>query len=96
MDQLDEQEMYKEVLEADLDQHKEALAEMSRELAEKNCVIEAQEYLILSATEETQDLANLIAGKEHMISTLLGQIEQSDIGDIERANAKKRKIGSRS
>jgi hypothetical protein len=76
VDQLEEQVFYKEVLEDDLDQHKETLIGKMRELAEKDCVIEAQEYLLLSAREEVQDLADANAKKDQTISQLRSQVTQ--------------------
>ena len=93
VDQLDDQVFSKEVLEVELDQHKEALAEVSKELAEKNCIIEAQEYLLLSAREETEKLIDETADKDHLISSLLAQPGQSGMEESYGERAKKRKIG---
>lgn len=83
--------LYKVVLETDLDQHKKTLADATRELAEKSCVIEAQEYLLFSAKEEVQDLAKANAEKDQIISNLRFQIEQAGIENIGHEVGKKRK-----
>lgn len=85
-DQLDEQVFYKDVLEMDLDQHKETLADMTRELAEKNCVIQAQECLLLLAGEEAQKLADANATKDQIISDLRLRIESIETIDYEETN----------
>jgi hypothetical protein len=69
------------VLEMDLDQHKETLAE-------KNCVIEAQGCLLLLAREEVQELADANAKKDQIISNLRLHIEGIERIDHEE---KKRK-----
>lgn len=61
--QLDEQEFYRKVLEMDLDQHKEVLADAIRELAKKG-------YLLSLARDEVQHLANANAEKDRIISAL--------------------------
>lgn len=87
VDELDEQVFYKDMLEVELDQHKETLAE-------KNTVIEAQEYLLFSAKEEVQDLANANAEKDQVISNLLVQIEQNGRESTDNERPRKRKIAS--
>ena len=81
--------LYKDVLEMDLDQHKETIADITRELAEKTSIIEAQDVLLACAGEEAQDLANTNAEKEQMILTLQELVETSNPNDTV---GKKRKI----
>ena len=72
-----------------LDQYKEALADITRQLAEKSCVIKAQEYLLLSAREKIQDLTNTIAEKEELLSRLGLETE---LDKTDSARLKKRKF----
>lgn len=92
VDQLDEQVLHKDVLENDLDHHKQTLIETMRELAEKNCVIEAQEYLLFSAREEVQDLVNANAKKDLTISHLRSQVAHGGIANMDYEGTKKRKL----
>lgn len=80
VDRLDDQMFYTDVLEMDLDQHKDTLADAAKELAEKDCVIEAQEYLLFTARE---DLANAIAEKDEII-------QQSSIGSLDHEEERNR------
>ena len=89
MDRLDEQMFRKDVLEVDLDQHKETLADMTRELAEKTSIIEAQNVLLACAGEEAQALADANAEKEQ---TILSLRELVEIGNAKDTIGKKRKI----
>jgi hypothetical protein len=93
-DQLDEQLLHRELLEMDLDQHKETLAvkvlelnEKAKELDEKEHIIKAQDFLLVCAHEEAQGLANTNSEKDHIISTLYRQMDGNGI-----ETGKKRKI----
>ena len=92
VDRLDDQSFHQDVLEMDLDQHKEVLADTVAQLSEKACVVEVQEYLLLSAREEVQDLANVLAEKEELISRLSVQPGRTDATESDVGTSKKRKV----
>ncbi|KAK3933648.1 hypothetical protein QBC46DRAFT_275361 [Diplogelasinospora grovesii] len=94
---LDEQSFHRDMLEINLDQHKETLASKLREIAEQQCVIQAQGFLLDCAKEEAQNLAVAISEKDRTIANLHIQIRQRDVknaGNDGSASEKKRKIGS--
>ena len=87
-ERLDEQSMDMDLLAMDLDHHKETLATVLRDLAEKQGVVQAQGFLLHSAREEVQSLLTANAEKDRMMSDLRAQMEQSTVED----GRKKRKL----
>ncbi|KAK3933681.1 hypothetical protein QBC46DRAFT_414587 [Diplogelasinospora grovesii] len=96
-ERLNEQSFHRDMLEIDLNQHKETLASKLREIAEQQCVIQAQGFLLDCAREEAQNLAIAISEKDRTIANLhiqIGQRYVKNAGNDGSASRKKRKIGS--
>lgn len=91
-ERLDEQSVDKEMLEINLDQHKEDLVTKLRELDNKQYVIAAQGFLLNCAREEVQGLFAANSEKDQTISDLRVQIQRESTTNEGSTGGKKRKI----
>lgn len=73
---LDEESLKREMAEANLYSHKEALLEKSNELQERDQTIETQNTLLAFAWAESQNNSASIRDQNQRISFLTNQIEQ--------------------
>jgi septal ring factor EnvC (AmiA/AmiB activator) len=87
---LEEQSIDKDLLEMDLDHHKDTVAKLLSELADKQYVVETQGFLLECAREEVQSLITASAEKDRAMSDLRAQIELSTVDD----GRKKRRLAS--
>lgn len=94
-EELDGERLKREILEADLYQHKEALIEKARELNERDQTIDTQNSLLGFAWTETQNMASTQRDKNRTIEQLRGYVaelikpELSD-GTTEASSKRKR------
>ncbi|KAH7012601.1 uncharacterized protein B0I36DRAFT_355996 [Microdochium trichocladiopsis] len=88
---FDEQVMRNDILQMQLDQHKETMAEMVRDASDKDYVIAAQEFLLGAANDEVNNLGRSITEKNGLLAAFQA-LDQQDQTDQGQPQTKKRKI----
>lgn len=76
--QLDEESFKRETLEFELNQHKEALSEMLKEIARRNQTIDTQNCLLGRAWSDSQNMASAQRRNEALINSLRIRIRETD------------------
>ncbi|ODA75759.1 hypothetical protein RJ55_08729 [Drechmeria coniospora] len=96
LEKLDGEVFKKEILEADLHQHKEALIEKTRELHERDQTINTQNCLLGFAWAEAQNMTSAQREKNKTIEQLRGYIEEitksTSPGRADERVSKKRRL----
>ncbi|KXJ84641.1 hypothetical protein Micbo1qcDRAFT_170078, partial [Microdochium bolleyi] len=91
-EELDEHALKEELLEIQVDQHKETLAEIVRDNSDKDYVIATQEFLLGAARDEAEDLGKCVLEKNGLLAALQAS-EQYGIAEESEPQTKKRRLG---
>lgn len=86
---LNEENMKRELLETELDQHKTYLQDRIVEVEEKDRTISTQSFLLNFAWEDAQEKENLIC---HLRNQLAAQVTESQNDNSATASIKKRRL----
>lgn len=93
-EQLDEESFKREILEFDLNQHKEALLEKAHELQERDQTIDTQNCLLGIAWTDAQSMATAQRERDQTIKQLRSYIDDmssSNLQELTETNASKKR-----